>query len=93
MISSEKVLGSAPSPSLDLNAPEIKEEVANKLLDLQICERGFATMNAAYNDCALNTHGPLQFWQKPSFVIGEFVFTFSATILLMCLTHLAGTCP
>lgn len=78
--------------SLDLNSPEIKKQIANKFVDLEVCQQSEKTLQAAYTDCASNRHGELEFWQTPGFVIGGFVVTASLTAGIICLTHFMGAC-
>jgi hypothetical protein len=78
--------------NLDLNSPVIKKQIAEKMIDLQVCTQSKNTLQSAYDECALDTHGPLQFWQTPSFIVGGFVVTVTATIGVVCLTHFLGAC-
>ncbi len=78
--------------SLDLNQPEIKKQVAERMVDLRVCTQSLTTVQEAYNECATNQHGELQFWQTPGFMIGGFVVTVGATTALICLTHFMGAC-
>lgn len=78
--------------SLDLNSPDVKHQIAQKMIDLQVCTQSNKTLQSAYNECALDTHGPLQFWQTPTFVVGGFVVTVTVTVGVVCLTHFLGAC-
>jgi hypothetical protein len=78
--------------NLDLNQPEIKNQIAQKMTDLKVCTQNVQTIQAAYNECASNQHGELQFWQTPGFVVGGFVVTVGATTAILCLTHFMGAC-
>lgn len=78
--------------NLDLTDPGVEEFVAEKLVDLKVCQQSLTTTTQAYNSCAdKHSNGPA-FWQTPTFVIGGFVITVSATAALMCLTHVMGAC-
>lgn len=90
-MSSPKVLAQGTT-SLNLNDPKVQHEISGKLIDLQVCQKNLTTTEAAYEDCALDDHPPLQFWQSPTFMIGGFVVTVSATATLICLTHFLGAC-
>lgn len=91
MTSSTKSLGQQ-NPSLDLNLPSVKHEIAQKLIDLKICEVDLKTTTDAYNDCAKNNHGTFSFWQTPAFIAGEFVISVSFTTAFICITHFMGAC-
>lgn len=78
-------------PSLDLNDPATEELIAAKFTELKVCEQSFKTMSNAYNSCAA-THSAPAFWQTPTFLIGGFVVTVSATAVALCLTHAMGAC-
>lgn len=91
LISSQIALAQKTT-SLDLNNPEIQRQIADELVDLEVCQKSLDTTTRAYNDCAQDTHGALGFWQTPEFVIGGFVVTVSATAGIICLLHVMGAC-
>lgn len=66
--------------------------MSSKLIDLQVCQKNLTTTQEAYDDCALDDHPPLQFWQSPTFMIGGFAVTVSVTATLICVTHFLGAC-
>jgi hypothetical protein len=80
------------NPNLDLNNPATKKQIANKLVDLEVCQQKLVDTTAAYDNCAFSNHPVTQFWQTPAFVIGGFAVSVSATVLIMCATHLMGAC-
>jgi hypothetical protein len=92
MISSRSSLAQTVPTNLDLNNPQIKKQIANTFTDLKVCQQDKLTLLDAYNDCANDTHGELQFWQTPTFVIGGFLVTISTTTAVICLTHFMGAC-
>lgn len=48
-------------------------------------------MKDAYEDLLEESHPPVQFWQTPAFVIGEFAVSFGLGALIIA-THCFGTC-
>lgn len=68
------------------------DEIAGKLVDLQVCEAQRSDLKTAYTNCSSNTHGGLSFWQTPTFVAGEFVVTVGVTAAVICVTHVMGAC-
>lgn len=95
MILSLNSWSSTPQPqtkNLDLNSPNVKHQIANAITDLRVCNQTLLDTTTAYVECSTNTHGSLQFWQTPSFVIGGFVVTASVSAAVICLSHLMGAC-
>jgi hypothetical protein len=78
--------------SIDLNQPEIKRQVADQMINCRVAEENNVMLQAAYNDCASNQHGEIQFWQTPGFLIGGFFVTAGGTAVLICVTHFMGAC-
>jgi hypothetical protein len=88
LISSTKSLA---NPSLDLNDPATEELIAEKFVDLRVCNLSLKTTTDAYNTCAAKHTAPA-FWQTPTFLIGGFIISVSATAAVLCATHLMGAC-
>jgi hypothetical protein len=76
---------------LNLSDPQVKHDVAQKLIDLKVCSANNVTLQNAYNDCANNKHGAVQFWQKPEFVLAGFTVSFGVGALFAA-SHCFGLC-
>lgn len=49
-------------------------------------------MNSAYDSLLQESHSPIQFWQTPEFVVGEFVITVGVAVTVICVSHALGAC-
>lgn len=76
----------------DLNSPENKHNFAELIKDNQLCHLNLDTTTKAYQKCSSEMAPPLEFWQTPTFVVGEFVVTIGMTAMVLCLTHAMGAC-
>lgn len=81
----------AENLNLDLNSPSVKQEIANKFIDLSVCTSNLNSALTGYSECAAS-HRPPQFWQEPTVIIGGFVVTVALTAALICVTHFTGAC-
>jgi hypothetical protein len=78
--------------NLDLTNPEVQNEIAAKLVDLEVCKSNLDTTTTAYNNCAANNHGGPSFWQTPTFMVGDFVVGVGVGAAAACAFHLFGAC-
>jgi hypothetical protein len=69
----------------------VKHNIAQNLIDGEVCKKDVVSLQAAYNDCAANHHPALQFWQQPTVIIGGFTVAFSFGAIFG-LTHCFGLC-
>lgn len=70
--------------------PTEAHNLAEQLKQGEICKGDLALTKSAYEGCK-SLHNPVQFWQTPGFLIGDFVVGFS-TGAILCATHLFGIC-
>jgi hypothetical protein len=75
--------------TLDLNSPMTKHQIAQKMIDLQVCTQQKQDLQASYDDCAYTSHA--EPW-TPEFLIGGVVVTMALTTVVICLTHVLGAC-
>lgn len=74
-------------------APDLlKENYVRNLKDLKLCEKNNVSLAEAYSRCSDENPTPLQFWQKPGFLVGEFVVSFSVGVIFVA-TKCMGMCP
>lgn len=89
MMSSTNLL--AQTQTLNLN-PDLKHNIAEKLIEGQICKVQLANTQSAYGKCVDDHHPNTQWWQKPEVEIAGVTVTIAVTTILICVTHAMGAC-